>query len=232
MSANTTPKRAAKTAKPILPAPSSPLNLAASPSFSLTKMTWDAANDRKLFLLIFGRTVTPAEYPQLSKVFPGSSVGSIRNRITALRAEARKMQEGLGYEVGAGAAAKKVAAATPKKRGAVVVKREADAMDMDEEDEDEDIVRDPSKRIKAAVRKPQAKKDSNLRKKGRGGAGSSLLHHGSSDSEDELALMGEDKVKRRPVPAGVPYMVVGESVIRDPRTGDAIVDDEGDEDEV
>ena len=142
------------------------------------------------------------------------------------------MQEGLGYEVGAVAAAKKVAAATPKKRGAVVVKREADDMDMDEEDEDEDIVRDPSKRVKAAVRKPQAKKDGSSRKKGRGGAGSSILDHGSSDSQNELALMGEDKVKRRPVPAGVPYRVVGESVIRDPRTGDVIVDDDDVEDEV
>ncbi|KAG9189998.1 hypothetical protein G6011_08086 [Alternaria panax] len=141
MSTNPTPKRATKSSNQPTPAvilpfklsknpknlpsplPSSLPKAPSSPTPSLAKITWDAATDHKLFLLTFSRPITPAGYARLSTVSPESTVGSIRNRVSALRAEARKMCKGLGYDVGnaggGSVAVKKVVATPNKKKGRI-----------------------------------------------------------------------------------------------------------------
>ncbi|KAF1915408.1 hypothetical protein BDU57DRAFT_429868, partial [Ampelomyces quisqualis] len=72
--------------------------------------TWEGPNDTKLLLLTQGRYVKPEEYETLSSAFPGTTTGSIRNRISALRVKQRNLYEGLGWDVpegGAGHSAKK-----------------------------------------------------------------------------------------------------------------------------
>ncbi|KAH6153568.1 hypothetical protein HBI68_160900 [Parastagonospora nodorum] len=97
-----------------------------------TKFTWEGANDNKvphlpvppplfsvltsqqLLLLTQGRYVKTDEYEQLASAFTGTTVGSIRNRISALRVKQRNLYEEMGWDVpegGAGHSAK-------KKRGA------------------------------------------------------------------------------------------------------------------
>ncbi|KAF1850870.1 uncharacterized protein K460DRAFT_350870 [Cucurbitaria berberidis CBS 394.84] len=74
------------------------------------KFTWEGPNDNKLLLLTQGRYVKPDEYDQLSKAFSGTTIGSIRNRISALRVKQRDLYETLGWDVpegGAGHSAKK-----------------------------------------------------------------------------------------------------------------------------
>jgi hypothetical protein len=113
----------------------------ASPSPSPTKVTWDAENDRKLFLLTFGRSITASEHAQLSKAFPGSTTSSIRNRLSTLRAEMRKLHESLEYKV-SGVSGKKVSAALDKKSSAFLKRG------IDEVDESEEEVATPSKKAK------------------------------------------------------------------------------------
>jgi hypothetical protein len=86
----------------------------------------------QLFILTQGRYVKPDEYEQLSSAFPGkpkpsesiqptltrvgTSTGSIRNRISALRAKQRDLYEELGWTLPEGGATKKGAGTTPAKR--------------------------------------------------------------------------------------------------------------------
>ncbi|KAF2128346.1 hypothetical protein P153DRAFT_404397 [Dothidotthia symphoricarpi CBS 119687] len=74
------------------------------------KFTWEGPNDSKLLLLIQGRYVKPEEYETLSTAFPGTTAGSIRNRISALRVKQRTLYDDLKWELpegGAGHSAKK-----------------------------------------------------------------------------------------------------------------------------
>ncbi|KAF3038103.1 hypothetical protein E8E12_004028 [Didymella heteroderae] len=82
------------------------------------KFVWEGANDNKLLLLTQGRYVKPEEYEQLASAFPSATVGSIRNRISALRVKQRNMYEERGWQLpegGAGHSAKKAKAATSKR---------------------------------------------------------------------------------------------------------------------
>ncbi|KAI4684238.1 hypothetical protein J4E81_009118 [Alternaria sp. BMP 2799] len=117
---------------------------------------WEGPNDTKLLLLTQGRYVKPDEYPQLSSAFPGTSIGSIRNRISALRVKQRDLYLDLSWDLpegGAGHSAKKTA--TPRKT-ASGKKRGVDAVEGDGLDEDE--VATPSKKPRAKKAKTQAKK--------------------------------------------------------------------------
>ncbi|KAF1838982.1 hypothetical protein BDW02DRAFT_644110 [Decorospora gaudefroyi] len=110
---------------------------------------WEGPNDTKLLLLTQGRYVKPDEYPKLSTAFPGTSTGSIRNRISALRVKQRDMYADAGWELpegGAGHSAKKAAAPARKKRNA----------DADGSDE----VQTPSKKPRAK----RVKKDKVVKK--------------------------------------------------------------------
>jgi hypothetical protein len=105
-------------------------------------------NIPQLLLLTQGRYVKPDEYDQLSQAFPGTSapppkklsnpsslpsnthttgttVGSIRNHISALRVKQRDAYEDLGWELPEGAAgySNKKAAGTPKKSTAGTPKK-------------------------------------------------------------------------------------------------------------
>jgi hypothetical protein len=151
MDTPTTPKSAGKSKKPSLTAASSTPN--PGPSSTPTKITWDAETDRKLLLLTFGRSVTPAEYANLSKAFPGSTVDSIRNRINKLRAEVRKLHESLGYEVPDGAVK---GVGTPGKKGGSLVKRGV-------EDVGEEEGGTPSKKMKRGD-KARVKKEGVVKK--------------------------------------------------------------------
>ncbi|KAL1796172.1 hypothetical protein ACET3X_004712 [Alternaria dauci] len=158
-----------------------------SSSASPTKMTWDAANDRKLFLLTFGRTVIPADYAEISRACPDSSVGSIRNRVSTLRAESRSMRELVGYDesnAGIGGGVVQKMTVTPKKSGVSVNKggrgmKRGIANDEDDNDvmfvKSEEIVKDkegeedmgtPSKKVKVAVLRALPKKSSGAKRAG------------------------------------------------------------------
>ncbi|KAI4640617.1 hypothetical protein J4E93_008207 [Alternaria ventricosa] len=122
---------------------------------------WEGPNDTKLLLLTQGRYVKPDEYPQLSSAFPGTSIGSIRNRISALRVKQRDLYLDLSWDLpegGAGHSAKKTATPrkTPgsKKRGAEA----GDGADGQEEDE----LATPSKRPRAKEAKSKGKKEESV----------------------------------------------------------------------
>ncbi|KAI4918659.1 hypothetical protein J4E90_003046 [Alternaria incomplexa] len=118
---------------------------------------WEGPNDTKLLLLTQGRYVKPDEYPQLSSAFPGTSIGSIRNRISALRVKQRDLYLELSWDLpegGAGHSAKKTATTPRKTPGGK--KRGVDAVEGDGLDEDE--VATPSKKPRAKKAKTQAKK--------------------------------------------------------------------------
>ncbi|KAI4915389.1 uncharacterized protein J4E92_009343 [Alternaria infectoria] len=118
---------------------------------------WEGPNDTKLLLLTQGRYVKPDEYPQLSSAFPGTSIGSIRNRISALRVKQRDLYLDLAWDLpegGAGHSAKKTATTPRKTPGSK--KRGAEAGDGADGEEDE--VATPSKKPRAKKAKTQAKK--------------------------------------------------------------------------
>lgn len=169
MDASNNPKHVPKVKKPVLLAPSPGK---ATPSPSPTKVTWDAENDRKLFLLTFGRPITASEHAQLSKAFPGSTTSSIRNRLGALRAEMRKLHESLEYEV-PGVSGKKVSA-TPDKKSSAFLKR-----GVDEVDESEEGFATPSNKAKMATN-PRSKSQSQTAKKAK------AAREVADDSEDEM----------------------------------------------
>jgi hypothetical protein len=172
MDANNNLEHVAKVKKQVLLAPS-PGKATSSPS--PTKVTWDADNDRKLFLLTFGRSIAASEHAQLSKAFPGSMTSSIRNRLGALHAEMRKMHESLEYEV-PGVSAKKVSA-TPDKKSSAFLKR-----GVDEVNESEEEAVTPSKKAKRGTT-PGSKSQSQKTKQATA-AGEAV--EDSEDSGDEV----------------------------------------------
>ncbi|CAO2649586.1 Nn.00g069710.m01.CDS01 [Neocucurbitaria sp. VM-36] len=70
-----------------------------------------------LLLLTQGRYVKPEEYAQLSTAFPGTTKGSIRNRVSALRVKQRDLYEKLGWKVPEGGAGHSATKAKGGKRG-------------------------------------------------------------------------------------------------------------------
>ncbi|KAJ4989380.1 hypothetical protein SVAN01_05105 [Stagonosporopsis vannaccii] len=122
------------------------------------KLVWEGANDTKLLILTQGRYVKPDEYEQLASALPGTTVGSIRNRISALRVKQRNMYEELGWvlpEGGAGHSAKKTKAkkAAPQTKGSL--KRGAS------EGDDDDLPETPLKKPCA----PRKKEDGRAERK-------------------------------------------------------------------
>ncbi|CAN9141756.1 unnamed protein product [Alternaria alternata] len=117
---------------------------------------WEGPNDAKLLLLTQGRWVKPDEYPQLSSAFPGTSTGSIRNRISALRVKQRDLYLELSWELpegGAGHSAKKASKNSTPKTG--TPKRKADGgFDNGSGEGGGEEVKTPSKKPRG--RKPKA----------------------------------------------------------------------------
>lgn len=79
----------------------------------------------QLLLLTQGRYVKTDEYEQLSSAFPGTTTGSIRNRISALRVKQRDMYEEAGWMLPEGGALKKPS--MPAKRKKTALEDGADA---------------------------------------------------------------------------------------------------------
>ncbi|KAE8842244.1 hypothetical protein HRS9139_01541 [Pyrenophora teres f. teres] len=96
---------------------------------------WEGPNDNKLLLITQGRYLTTA--------FPGTTTGSIRNRISALRVKQRDFYESMGWTLPEGGATKK----TPSKKK-TPIKRDAEDAGVDDAEEAEQT---PSKKAKSAA---------------------------------------------------------------------------------
>ncbi|KAE8850685.1 hypothetical protein PTNB73_00297 [Pyrenophora teres f. teres] len=103
---------------------------------------WEGPNDNKLLLITQGRYLTTA--------FPGTTTGSIRNRISALRVKQRDFYESMGWTLPEGGATKK----TPSKKK-TPIKRDAEDAGVDDAEEAEQT---PSKKPRARKPKTPSKK--------------------------------------------------------------------------
>ncbi|KAG9195876.1 hypothetical protein G6011_00997 [Alternaria panax] len=134
-------------------------------------LKWEGPNDAKLLLLTQGRWVKPDEYSQLSSIFPGTSTGSIRNRISALCVKQRDLYFELDWQPPEGAAGhggkKSTKNSTSKNKTTTVnagaggdadAGADADA-DADADTEQGTEADTPSKKKLAAPRKKRAAAD-------------------------------------------------------------------------
>jgi hypothetical protein len=156
------------------------------------KFTWEGPNDTKLLLLTQGRYVKTDEYEALSSAFPGTTTGSICNRISALSVKQRNAYEELGWELpegGAGHSAKKKRGAedagqkegTPSKK-ARVKKGAAKAKNSENEEEGEET----EKPEKGGGRAKKAKEEEEEEVEGEGmgmGVGAGVKEEQVEDDE-------------------------------------------------
>ncbi|RAR00172.1 hypothetical protein DDE82_007555 [Stemphylium lycopersici] len=169
---------------------------------------WEGANDNKvphshhttnapqltqpkLLLLTQGRYVKPDEYEQLTQAFPGTTVGSIRNRISALRVKQRDMYDSLNWtlpEGGAGHSAKR----TPGKKAITPRKRGGDGSGGD----GDDAVETPSKKPRAGKGKKDApNKGENGSTSDHGDASGGSATSGGADEEGRCIGVKEEVVE-------------------------------------
>ncbi|PZD41969.1 hypothetical protein A1F97_03935 [Pyrenophora tritici-repentis] len=122
--------------------------VSASGDVSEGPFKWEGPNDNKLLLITQGRYVKPEEYEQLTTAFPGTTIGSIRNRISALHVKQRDFYDSMGWTLPEGGATKK----TPSKKK-TPTKRDVEDAGVDDADDAEQT---PSKKPRA--RKPKTPK--------------------------------------------------------------------------
>ncbi|KAL1793747.1 hypothetical protein ACET3X_008729 [Alternaria dauci] len=153
---------------------------------------WEGPNDLKLLLLTQGRYVKPDEYPQLSSAFPGTSVGSIRNRISMLRVKQRDLYLELAWELpegGAGHSAMKATkngSATPKNGTPRGKKRVADGAFDDVSGEE---VKTPSKKARGRKAKGVEKEKESGEEGEDGGVEEDDVSMGKRVKEEEVEEM-------------------------------------------
>ncbi|EFQ87690.1 hypothetical protein CFE70_001693 [Pyrenophora teres f. teres 0-1] len=111
---------------------------------------WEGPNDNKAAMLSRTSMSRPDEYEQLTTAFPGTTTGSIHNRISALRVKQRDFYESMGWTLPEGGATKK----TPSKKK-TPIKRDAEDAGVDDAEEAEQT---PSKKPRARKPKTPSKK--------------------------------------------------------------------------